>query len=182
MTEADAANPPPPFRERLTWDLGRGEIRDGEIRYLMMRADALMGVLHHLPAEMRGAVLSAFAASVQAHGGGSARKYRQMGAGAPDALLQVIAATAPQLGWGSWRFVGSAAGRLELEVANSPFAAGHGPSDGPVCGPVAGMLAAVAEMVLERPARVRETACAAAGAPACRFEALPAPAVGEGPR
>ena len=94
-----------------------------------------------------------------------------MGAGAPEALLTVIAGTAPQLGWGQWRFGQAADGRLDLEVANSPFAAGHGPAEGPVCAPIAGMLAAVAGMVLGGPVEVRETGCAATGAPACRFTA-----------
>lgn len=181
MTETDKAAGPLPFRERLTWEPAHGEIRDGEIRYLMIRPDALMGLLHHLPAAMRGPVLAAFAASVQAHGGGSARKYREMGAAAPAALLEVIAATAPQLGWGCWRFAEIAADRLCLDVVNSPFADGHGPSDGPVCAPVAGMLAAVAGMVLDGSATVEETACQAAGAPACRFEARRSPSAGGTP-
>lgn len=172
-TSADATSPPP-FRERLAWDPERGEIRDGEIRYLLIRPDALMGAVLHLPPEMRATALAAFAASVHRHGGGSARKYRGMGAADPDALLQVVAATAPQLGWGRWRFEEAGPGRLRLEVENSPFAAGHGAAEGPVCAPIAGMLRAVAELVLGGEAAVRETDCAAAGAACCRFEAMAA--------
>lgn len=170
--EAEAAVPPP-FRERLVWDAATGEIRDGELRYLMIRPDALMGVLRRLPAEMQPAMLQAFAESIHHYGAASARKYRGMGAADAEALLAVIAATAPQLGWGIWRLSRPAPGRLELEVGNSPFAAGHGPADGPVCAPIAGMLRAVAGLVLDGPASARELACTATGAPHCRFEAGP---------
>ena len=62
---------------------------------------------------------------------------------------------------------------LVLTVRNSPFAAGYGASDVPVCHPIRGMLTAVGEMVLDRPVTVVETACAAMGAPECRFEVRP---------
>ncbi len=158
------------FRDRLAWIPEQGELRDGEARYVLMRHDSLMGLFRNLPESARGAALDALAASVALHGARSAERYRRAG-GEGDALLATIEATAPQLGWGVWR-IERAGAELRLEVENSPFAAGHGPSSAPVCAPIAGMLQAVAGLVLGAPARAREDACAAAGASMCRFHAV----------
>jgi hypothetical protein len=158
------------FRDRLAFDEARGEIRDETRRYMMMRPEALMGLFRRLDGPARDAAFAALFDSIVEMGGDSARAYRAHGGGDPDRLLETVAATAPDLGWGVWRFERSGGG-LSLEVANSPFAAGHGPSHRPVCAAVAGMATAVARMVLGDHARAVETACAACGAPACRFEA-----------
>ncbi len=154
-----------PFRDRLVWDGGTGEIRDRHIRYLLIRPDTLMGLFARLDPPARDAALRALAASTTAQGRLSAQSY-----GDPSRLLAVIEATAPDLGWGIWRFL-AADEAVHLTVANSPFAAGHGPADAPVCHAIAGMLGAVAGLVLDGPVTARETACAATGAPACRFVA-----------
>lgn len=155
------------FRDRLEFDPQRGEYRDGGIRYMMIRPDALMGMIAELPPEMRVHALDAFARSIRRFGGRSAHAYRNAGAAEADALLRVIEDTAPQLGWGRWRIRAEADG-LEVTVENSPFAAGAGPSAHPVCTPILGMLMAVGEMT-HGPVRVEETACAATGASCCRF-------------
>lgn len=157
------------FRDRLVYDPARGEYRDGDIRYMMIRPDALMGIVLELPQAMRGEMLGAFARSITRHGAKSAATYREAGSVAPAQLIAVIAATAPELGWGSWDLrLGE--DRLDLTVRNSPFAAGHGPASSPVCHPIVGMLSAIGPMALGRPVCARETACAAMGSAACRFE------------
>ena len=157
------------FRERLTFDEARGEYRDGAIRYLMIRPDALMGMLHQLPDAIRPQVLEALARSITDHGGKSARSYQAAGAADGPALAAVIAGTAPELGWGIWDLRLSDDG-MDLTVVNSPFAAGYGASDTPVCHPIVGMLTAVGRMVLGREVSVREVACASVAGDACRFE------------
>lgn len=157
------------FLDRVTFDAGQGAHLDGGMRYMFIKPEALMGLVHHMPQDMRPALFDAMAASVFAAGGASARAYRAAGAQDPAALLATIAATAPQLGWGIWQFTYDGT-IIRLEVRNSPFAAGHGPSDRPVCALIRGMLLAVGGMVLGVPAQVRETDCAAMGAELCRFE------------
>lgn len=152
-------------------DAASGELRDGEVRYLLLRADTLMGLFRHLPEGLRAQALVALARSSAEHGGDSARRYLEGGAGDAAALLARIEATAAELGWGSWRFGGRSAARLALEVANSPFAAGHGAADTEVCAPITGMLEAVAGLVLGGACEAREVECRARGAARCRFEA-----------
>jgi len=156
------------FRARLVFDPARGEYRDGDIRYMMIRPDALMGMIAELPEHMRVHAMDAFARSIRRFGGRSARAYRDAGAAEASALLHVIEETAPQLGWGRWRIAADADGFV-VTVENSPFAAGAGPSTHAVCAPILGMLAAVGEMT-HAAVSVAETACAAMGAPSCRFE------------
>jgi predicted hydrocarbon binding protein len=160
------------FRDRLVFDAERGEYRDGAIRYMMIRPDALMGIIAEMPEPVRGHAMEAFGRSIRRFGGHSARAYRDAGA---DDLLATIEATAPQLGWGRWRLTRVEDG-LALAVENSPFAAGAGASAHPVCAPIRGMLTAIGEMLLGEVA-VAETACAAMGAPCCTFKVRAAPRV-----
>ncbi len=161
----------PPFRERLDFDGGNGQVLDESRRYMLMRPEALMGMFRRLDGENRRNALEALAASVIEMGGDSARAYKAHGGGDVDALLSTVANTAPDLGWGVWSFANNS-GDIELTVRNSPFAAGYGSAAQPVCHAIAGMATAVARMVLDSDDVVaRETECVACGAPACRFEA-----------
>lgn len=127
---------------RLVFDDASGEVRDGPRRYVLMRADVLMGALARLPVEVRAAMLAALADSVRDNGADSVRAYLAQARGDVDALLSAMPTAAADLGWGAWRFETSpsmsmgtpvhaheAAGRaprpvLSLVVRNSPFVAG----------------------------------------------------------
>jgi uncharacterized protein len=169
------------FRDRLEFDPDRGEYRDGAIRYMMIRPDALMGLIAELPEAMRPHAMEGFMRAIRRIGGHSARTYQDAGT---DDLLRTIEETAPQLGWGRWTLTRTEDG-LALTVENSPFVAGAGASPHPVCAPIRGMLTAVGEMTLGD-VTVTETACAATGSPRCRFTvsraAPPAPATAAPPR
>ena len=147
--------------------------RDGEVRYLTLRADTLMGMFRRLPEPLRAQALAALASSTAEHGGDSARRTLESGAGDAAALLAKIEKTAAELGWGTWRFGERSAARLALGVTDSPFAAGYGAAEAPVCAPITGMLEAVAGLVLGGACEARELECRACGAAQCRFEARP---------
>jgi predicted hydrocarbon binding protein len=147
--------------------------REAQIRYLRLRADTLMGMFRNLPGPARAQALAALARSTAVHGGDSARRYLESVSGDATALLVTIERTAQELGWGSWRFGKPGATRLDLEVADSPFAAGYGEADSEVCAPIAGMLQAVAALVLGTECEAREVQCRARGAASCLFEAIP---------
>ena len=142
----------------------------GEVRYLRLRADTLMGMFRHLPQPARAQALAALARSTAEAGGDSARRYLE--AGGADALLGNIESTANELGWGAWHFAERSATRIALDVTDSPFAAGYGAADTEVCAPITGMLQAVAALVLGAECEAREMECRARGAAHCRFEAV----------
>jgi uncharacterized protein len=161
----------PSFRDRLSFDAENGALMDQARRYMLIRPEALMGIFRRLPEAERRQALEAFAESIVEQGSDSARAYVAMEGGG-EVLARTVAATAPQLGWGIWD-VEVAPDLIRLEVRNSPFAAGFGPSDSPVCHPILGMTRAVSGMIFGCDAVVRETACSACGADVCRFEARP---------
>lgn len=158
------------FRDRLKYDAEAGTYHDSGMRYIFIKPEAFMGVALEMPEAQRPTIFEAMIRTVIRNGGKSAQAYRDAGAADPEALLAVIRETAGQLGWGRWES-GLDADRLAVTVYGSPFAAGHGASTVPVCAPITGMLTAVSGIIFNAPTVVRETACAAMGAPACIFEA-----------
>lgn len=163
------------LRERLDWQTRQGQIMDADRRYVIMRADVLMGIFRELPGPARAQALQALERAASLGGGASTRAYFQTLQGDADALLHTMAGYSAELGWGVWSFaLAPARDALHLEVRNSPFAAGFGVSEHPVCHPIAGILRIVGELALGRPAQVEETACAAQGHAHCRFAVRPA--------
>jgi predicted hydrocarbon binding protein len=164
---------PRPLHERLRFDTDRGEVLDESRRYVLLRADVLMGLFDALPETAREQALGAFGRSVTRFGSDSVRAYAaQVG---PAALLPAMQSAAASLGWGRWRF--DAEERvLRLEVHNSPFAAATGCADTPACHAIVGMLRVLADTLWPEGAGVSELSCAAqqrSGEPLCRFEARP---------
>jgi predicted hydrocarbon binding protein len=94
-------------------------------------------------------------------------------AGDPRARVEALLRMGTHIGWGEFALERLAPDALAVTVRRSPFAEAHGPAPAPVCHLTRGVLEALAASVLERPARVVETACAAAGAAVCRFETEP---------
>lgn len=160
------------FWDRIVTDTAAGTIHDGDRRYLMLRPDVLMGMFRNLPADARAAALTALAASARENGGKSVSAYRQ--SGGQTLLVQTMVDGAAAFGWGRWQVTG-AAHEVSLEVADSPFAAGFGPSDTPVCAPIAGIFHSLARTLLERNVTVTEVRCAAQHGGSCRFVARAVP-------
>jgi predicted hydrocarbon binding protein len=159
------------LHERLRFDTAEGQVLDGARRYLLLRADVLMGLFDALPEAARAESLRAFGRSVALHGADSLRAYAAEPGVDGTALQRVVESAAASLGWGRWHLThdGDA---LSLEVRNSPFAAAARAGSGPACAAIAGMLEALAGIVLGATANAREVACACAdGGDRCRFTA-----------
>ncbi len=159
------------FRERLVHDAANGELRDGAIRYLTLRPDALMGLFARLPEAARAQAFAALAASVAEHGGKSIAAYRASGAAMGDALRRVIVETSAQLGWGVFEFADLPDGAIAVTVRNSPFAQALRGQTAMACAPIVGILTAIAPHLIGPGAVARETRCAAShNDDICRFE------------
>lgn len=159
------------FLDRVEFDLKRGEILDGDTRYVMLRADVLRTIL--FASTLPGPASSHPAANaVTEFGGRSLRRYHNETGPSRAALREVVTHTAAALGWGIWRF--AVAGDTEvLEVKNSPFAQA-GEADHPACYPIVGLFRALCDLDGNNNASVTETHCVSMGASACRFESTPA--------
>lgn len=154
---------------RLKWDEPAGAILDADRRYVMLRADVLMGLFAGLPPGQRAQALESLQTSVRMRGGASARAYQASGAVDAAAFLQVMAESAADLGWGAWRFEPGDGDALALTVRNSPFAMSAATQDEPVCHAITGMLEAVSALLTGASRTFRETRCASMGAPCCEF-------------
>jgi predicted hydrocarbon binding protein len=168
------------LHERLRFDTAQGQVLDETRRYVLLRADVLMGLFDELPAAARDAALRAFGRSVASRGADSVRAYAATVG--PEGLPALMEGAAASLGWGRWTFEGAAAGAptdsLRLAVDNSPFAAASMGADGPVCHAIAGMLEGLAGALWQQPAQATETRCRAEhGGGRCEFVAIRRPAV-----
>jgi len=157
------------YRMTTAPDRPPGEIIDQGVRYLMMRPDVLMGIAHELPPQQAVHFLQALGKSVFRNAQASFQQYRTQGSLAPDQLLAKSFGAAAHLGWGHWTLERARDGSYQVEVRNSPFAAGFGSSPVPVCTAIAGALGGMLLVAYDLTIDVRESICAAQGGPACRF-------------
>lgn len=151
-------------------NLETGEITDGHIRYLTIRADVLMGLAREWPNGDTQQFVAALARSALRYSRDSFETYKASNRFPEGDFLSSVAPVAAQLGWGSWRVTELEANRRRITVRNSPFASGFGRSSHPVCGAICGVLEAMGTVGYGRPVRVTEEVCAAqAGGSECIF-------------
>tara|TARA_R110001599_G_C12270264_1_gene661360 strand:+ start:3602 stop:4123 length:522 start_codon:yes stop_codon:yes gene_type:complete len=154
-------------------DKADGALQAGDVRYVLVRADGLMGCfksdLSTTSLEMYQQIENSFFQ----FGGKSTQQYVETVGEDPAALLSKIEEMAPQLGWGNWVLsLQPNEGKLTLTVENSPFSAGYGQARFAVCAPVSGMLKGVAEKIFKQSVTCREHRCSAMGGDVCEFEAV----------
>lgn len=157
------------------FDEEAGAVYDGDLRYVLLRPDVLMGVAAKFGME---AFVEAIEESAFLNARESFSTYRAQGRLDADHFLESTGTFAARLGWGAWSISQCDGPGIEVAVRNSPFAAGAGHSPVPVCGPISGVLRALHLIALGRDVGVEEMACAAQGASCCRFRILSDP----GPR
>ncbi|MGH7355816.1 MAG: V4R domain-containing protein [Candidatus Rokuibacteriota bacterium] len=141
---------------------------DGGARYLRVSADRLVAIRKAMEPALGVRAAECLVAGVRVG------EAKHAAAPACDARTHVEAAlaAATRHGWGEFALERRGASELVVTVCRSPFAETYGRAAAPVCHLTLGMLEALAAALFQRPARVRETACAAAGAGDCRFETL----------
>jgi hypothetical protein len=111
--------------DRISRDPALGELRDGQTRLFLMRADAFMDAFKRLDDDARYTMFAAFAESVAEHSGQSVKHYRhELGPAAREIFLNAAVNLAADMGWGGWRFGPHTPGEMTLDVANSPVCRG----------------------------------------------------------
>jgi divinyl protochlorophyllide a 8-vinyl-reductase len=155
-----------PILAELTDD-GAGGLRYRGSRYLLIRPETLAALQHAIEATLGAAAAECLEAGGRAGGG---KATASLG-GAGRQRVEALVAMGSRIGWGRFALERYAPDELSVTVTGSPFAAAYGAADAPVCHLTRGVLEALATAVLVGRSRVTETACAAMGAPVCRFEA-----------
>lgn len=165
-----------PLHLRLQFDTDHGQVLDQTRRYVLMRADVLMGLFNQLEPVARSSALHALGNSVTLHGADSVRAYAAQTGVTPSIFLDTIVSSAASLGWGCWRFE-AVSGGLRLSVVNSPFASAALFDDTSACHAISGMLEAVGMALWDIPCRAQELHCNAlhpsSRGAACIFELSP---------
>lgn len=151
-------------------DDGAGGLSYRGSRYLLVRPETLVALQKAVEAALGERCAACFVAAGRAGGGSALRTLDGSAEQAVERLLKM----GGEIGWGEFALERLAPGELVVTVENSPVASTYGVSARPVCHLTRGVLERLAELAFGRPATTTETACAAAGAPCCRFEARPA--------
>jgi len=151
---------------RLAHD-GRGGFRHGNVRFLLIRPETLVGVQQAVER-----ALGARAAVCFVEGGraGGARALRSI-VGSAEERARALTMMAADLGWGTLTVETLTPTSFVVIGSNSPFPAAYATTGDPVCHLTRGVLEALAENLFGRPVPVHETHCEATGASYCRFEA-----------
>lgn len=150
-------------------DGSKGEIYDGEIRYLLIRPDVLMGLLKNLHPDSRSIALQVFEQSAFENGMASMLEYKSLDFASTADALDHFCHKGATLGWGRWNHSADETGNPIFTVTNSPFAEGYGPCNHPVCAPIAGIIRASISVYFGRDCSVKETSCAAQEGNCCIF-------------
>ena len=148
-------------------DDGAGRLSYRGARYLLIRPETLAALHQAIEAALGDRTAECLAAAGRVGGGRATASFTGAGRERVEALL----AMGSRIGWGRFALERYAPGDLIVTVTGSPFAEAYGPARAPVCHLTLGVLEALATTVLSGRPRVTETACAATGAPVCRFEA-----------
>ena len=90
--------------DRISRDPFMGELRDGNTRLFLMRADGFMDDFRRLDEDARYSMFSAFAQSIAEHSGQSVKHYRhELGPAAREIFLNAAVNMAADMGWGAGR-------------------------------------------------------------------------------
>lgn len=106
-----------PLHEKLHFDTANGQVLDQSRRYLLMRADVLMGLFDNLPPADREPALRALGQSVAQLGSDSVRAYAAQPGVDEATLLSTTQNAAASLGWGHWAFERMPAGAQVRELS-----------------------------------------------------------------
>jgi predicted hydrocarbon binding protein len=134
--------------------------------YILIRPETLVGVQKAIEAAVGARAAECLAAGGRA---GGAKATAALEGDAASRTRRLLSA-GREIGWGDFALERLTPTALVVTVAGSPFARAYGAAATPVCHLTRGVLEALASVVLEGPAPMVETACAAMGAERCRFE------------
>lgn len=163
------------IKDRMDWDTKNGQILDGDRRYVLLRADVLMGIFTGLDPQQKQAALRSFQQSAYQNGNGSVQSYWQEINEDSQQLLNSMIAISAQLGWGAWSIQEQTHDRLIIQVKNSPFAHAVKHQSQPICHPIVGIIQAMGQLIFHAEVQTIENQCAAQhlSASTCTFTITP---------
>jgi predicted hydrocarbon binding protein len=135
-------------------------------RYLLIRPETLAALQKATESALGARAAECLAAGGRAGGGRASAALT----GSREERVRRLMETGGAIGWGAFTLERLTTDALAVSVRRSPFAEAYGLSAAPVCHLIRGVLESLAAATLPGAPAVVETACAAMGADACRFE------------
>jgi len=147
-------------------DDAAGALTIGGARYLLIRPETLAALQKAAESVLGARAAECLVAGGRAGGGRASAALT----GSREERVRRLMENGGAIGWGAFTLERLTAEAMVVAVRRSPFAEAYGPSPTPVCHLIRGVLEALAAATLAGAPSVVETACAAVGADACRFE------------
>ncbi|RMG48077.1 MAG: hypothetical protein D6723_15565 [Acidobacteria bacterium] len=155
----------------LMWTPESGRLSFREVRYLLIRPETVVAVQKAAEEALGERAGELFYAGGFAGGSLSSRRYKEAFGYSDRQIVDFMCRMGRQIGWGRFEVVelDDAAGRLVVDVYDSPFAEAYGPADHAVCHLIRGVLAGLASGLFQADVEAVESPCAAQGAARCHF-------------
>lgn len=155
----------------LEWDAGRGRLTFNEVRYLLIRPETLADFQKAVEAELGERAGELIFAGGFTGGSLSSRRYKDVFGYSDEEIVGFMCGMGGQIGWGHFELVelNPEAGRLVVQVRDSPFAEAYGPADQGVCHFIRGVLAGLGAGIFDAEVEAVETHCTAQGDSSCQF-------------
>lgn len=154
----------------LMWNPESGRLSFREVRYLLIRPETVVAIQKAVEEIMGERAGELFYAGGFAGGSLSSRRYKEVFGYSDRQIVDFMCRMGGQIGWGRFQLIElDAAGRLVVDVYDSPFAEAYGPADHAVCHLIRGVLAGLASGLFAADVEAMEAPCVAQGASCCQF-------------
>lgn len=155
----------------LEWDPEGGRLTFNQVRYLLIRPETLVDFQKAVEAALGEGAGKLIYAGGFTGGSLSSRRYRAIFGYSDEEIVGFMCRMGGQIGWGYFELVelDPEAGRLVVQVQNSPFAEAYGAADHSVCHLIRGVLGGLGAGIFDSEVETVETHCIAKGDLSCRF-------------
>jgi predicted hydrocarbon binding protein len=155
----------------LEWDPDAGRLTFNQVRYLLIRPETLVDFQKAVEAEMGERAGEMIFAGGFTGGSLSSRRYKEVFGYSDEEIVRFMCRMGGQIGWGHFELVelDPGAGRLVVQVQDSPFAEAYGAAEHGVCHFIRGVMAGLGAGIFDAEVEAVETRCAAKGDAHCQF-------------
>ncbi len=157
--------------ERMEFETGRLMFKD--VRYMFIRPEVIATLHKRLEAELGPEKCTEIMMAAGDVGGSkSSQRYKEVFGYSEQEIVEFMCGMGGEIGWGifSLAHLDVEQGELVIEVRDSPFVTGYGPSEASVCHLIRGVMGGMGAGIFEGEVSSEETSCVAKGDDICRFE------------
>ena len=160
--------------DELEYNPASGALTYRDVRYLLIRPEAIVGFQKAIEKQSRAAARDALFQGGYQGGYLSAKKYKKMQNFSDRETLDFMMAMGAEIGWGNFTIdeYDFDSKKLQIRVKNSPFAEAYGASTEGVCHLIRGVLCGLATILFSRSCAASEIECVAKGDHHCVFLVL----------